>query len=109
MELRDPFSIQHLYRRLLATRRRYRALSEGSYRRLLTQPDILLYARQAGSECILIALNFESKATSTLLPSGAASGVVLVSSFGDREREHIEGRINLRANEGVVIGPVALR
>jgi alpha-glucosidase len=102
-ELGDPFSIQYLYRRLLATRRRCRALSAGSYRRLSTQPDLLLYVRQAGSDCILIALNFASQATSTPLPPGAASGVVLVSSFGDREREHIEGHISLRANEGLVI------
>ncbi len=107
-ELRDPFSIEHLYRRLLATRRRCRALAAGSYRRLSTQPDVLLYVRQAGSECILVALNFESRATAIPLPLGAASGVVLVSTSGDRNMEHIEGHINLRADEGLVIAELRL-
>jgi hypothetical protein len=29
---------------------------------------------------------------------------VLVSGFGDREMEHVTERIELRANEGLVIG-----
>ena len=101
-ELRDPASILHLHRRLIATRRRHPALSAGSYRRLLAQRDLLVFARQADSERVLIALNFGSDAVSTPLPD-PASGVVLVSSFGDREMERMNGRIELRGNEGLVI------
>jgi alpha-glucosidase len=103
-ELGDPSSIHHLYRRLIATRRQHPALSAGSYRRLLTQRDLLLYARQAGSERILVALNFGPEAISTPLPRDAASGRVLVSGFGDREMEQVTEGIELRANEGLVIG-----
>jgi alpha-glucosidase len=103
-ELREPSSIHHLYRRLIAARRQHPALSEGNYRRLLVQRDLLLYARQSGSEQILIALNFGSEAISTQLPCGAVSGSVLVSGFGDRETEKVMERIDLRANEGLVIG-----
>jgi alpha-glucosidase len=102
--LRDPSSIHHLYRRLIATRRQHPALSAGSYRRLLTHHNLLLYARQSGSERILIALNFGSGAILTPLPRDAASGRVLVSGFGDREMEQVTERIELRANEGLVIG-----
>jgi alpha-glucosidase len=103
-ELCEPASIQHLYRRLIATRRQHPALSAGSYRRLLTQHDLLLYARQSGRERILVALNFGSEAISTPLPRDTTSGRVLVSGFGDREMERVTERIELRANEGLVIG-----
>jgi alpha-glucosidase len=102
-ELGQPSSIYHLYRRLISARRQQPALSGGSYRRILTERDLLLYIRQAGSARILIALNFGSEATSISLPPDAASGEVLVSSFGDRDLEKVTGRIELRADEGLVI------
>jgi alpha-glucosidase len=102
-ELRDPGSIHDLYRRLIAARRQHGALSAGSYRRVPAQGDLLLFERQSGSEAILIALNFGSQASSTTLPPALASGEILVSGFGDREREKITGSIELRADEGLVI------
>jgi alpha-glucosidase len=102
-ELREPTSLYHLYRRLITVRRQHSALSSGSYRRLLTERDLLLYIRQAGSERILIALNFSSQPISTSFPLDAASGRVLLSSFGDRDMEHVAGRVKLRGDEGLVI------
>jgi alpha-glucosidase len=102
-ELREPSSICHLYRRLIAARRQQPALSAGSYRRLLTQRDLLLYIRQAGKERMLIALNFGSEVISTALPREVVAGRILVSTFGDRETEYVSGRIELRRDEGLVI------
>jgi alpha-glucosidase len=102
-DLRDPSSIYNLYRRLITSRRRQAALSAGSYRRVLSQRDLLLYVRQFGRERILIALNLGCDAIATMLPGTAAFGRVLVSCFGDREGEDITERIDLRGNEGLVI------
>jgi alpha-glucosidase len=99
----DPSSIYHLYRRLIMARRQQSALRAGSYRRILTDHDALLYLRQAGSERILVALNFGSEATLAPLPPEAASGRVLVSSLGDRDLEHVTRHIELRGDEGLVI------
>jgi alpha-glucosidase len=88
---------------LIAARRQQPALSAGSYRRVLTQRDLLLYIRQAGKERMLIALNFGSEVISTALPREVVAGRILVSTFGDRETEYVSGRIELRRDEGLVI------
>jgi alpha-glucosidase len=102
-EVREPSSIYHLYQRLISARRRQPALSAGSYRRILTLRDLLVYIREAGSARILVALNFGQEAISTSLPRDAVSGKVLVSSFGDRDLEQVTERIELRGDEGLVI------
>jgi alpha-glucosidase len=102
-ELRDPSSIYHLYRRLIAARRQQPALSAGSYRRILAQGDLLFYVRQLGPRQILIALNLGSASIATSLGSGVACGKVLVSCFGDRDGESISDRIELRDSEGLAI------
>jgi alpha-glucosidase len=109
-DLREPSSICNLYRRLISTRRQQPALSAGSYRRIPTQRDLLLYVREFGYDRTLIALNLGCGAIATSLPRGATFGRVLVSCFGDREGDDITERIDLRGNEGLVIevGPEAI-
>jgi alpha-glucosidase len=110
-ELQDRSSMIHLYRRLIAARRKWPALSTGGYRRILAQDDFVLYAREAGSQRILVALNFGSEAMSKPLPAEAATGRVLVSSVADRDGEKMIGRFELRGNEGLlieVINPAAI-
>jgi alpha-glucosidase len=102
-ELHDSSSMFHLHRRLIAARRKSPALSRGSYRRLLAQDDCLLYARQTGSQRILVALNFGPETISKPLPAEAATGRALVSSFADRDGEQVIGGVELRGNEGLVI------
>jgi alpha-glucosidase len=106
-QLREPSSIYHLYRRLISARRQHSALSAGSYRCPLTEGDFFLYVRQAGSERIFIALNFGPEPISASLPREGAFGRVLVSSFGDREMEPVNDHIDLRGDEGLVIGALA--
>jgi alpha-glucosidase len=96
-------SIYNLYRRLIAARREQPALTSGSYRRILIEGDLFLYSRELGSERIVIALNFGSHAISASLP-GRTRGRVLASCFGDREGEQITENIELRGNEGLVVG-----
>jgi alpha-glucosidase len=109
-ELRDPSSIYQLYRRLIAARRQQSALSIGSYRRILVEGDLLVYARQLGPRQILIALNLGGAPIATSLGPSGAFGKVLVSCFGDRDGASISGLIELRGNEGLAIelGPDAV-
>jgi alpha-glucosidase len=96
-------SLYNLYRRLIALRRSRPSLTLGRYRRLFVDGDLLLFARELESERTLVALNLGLEATSVAFDSGGLAGRLAVSSFGDRDGEAINGRIDLRADEGAVI------
>jgi alpha-glucosidase len=99
----DPASIYQLYRRLLALRRRCRALTLGSFHAVAVSGDLLLFNRVLGDERLLVALNFADAAmTAPLGPAGAARHILL-STFGDRAREVVGDRVLLRPHEGIVI------
>jgi alpha-glucosidase len=102
-ELREPSSIYHLYRRLISARRQQPALSVGSYTRILTEGDLLVYIRQTDSARIVVALNFGPEGISLSLPRDTVSGTVLISTFGDRDLEQVAESIELRGDEGLVI------
>jgi alpha-glucosidase len=102
-ERNDSTSIYNLYRRLIAARRGHRALLIGSYRPVVASGELLLFVRSSGRERILVTLNLGTEATTVGFPHGGFSGIVLVSSFGDRDGEKIDGSIDLRPNEGFAI------
>ncbi len=54
----DPSSILHLYRRLIALRRRVPALHRGTYERLPSDPGVLFYERRSGDSVAQVAVNF---------------------------------------------------
>ena len=72
---RDPWSILHFYRRLIALRREQPALSRGGFEALETGSSTLLaYRRPHESGSLLVVLNFSSKAALAprgLVPEGA--------------------------------------
>ena len=102
-ERNDNTSIYNLYRRLVAARRGHRALLIGSYRPVVASGELLLFVRSSGRERILVTLNLGAEATTVTFAHGGFSGVVLVSSFGDRDGEKIDGSIDLRPDEGFAI------
>jgi alpha-glucosidase len=103
VQCRDPRSIYHLYRRLIALRRsRSATLVEGAYRPILARGDLLLFSRESQGERLLIALNLGGLPEAANLADGLA-GMILLSSHLDRDGEAIRGRIDLRPNEGVII------
>lgn len=99
---RDAASIYNLYRRLIAARRAQPALTLGSYHPIAAQGDLLLYTRKYREDRVLIALNLGADPTSVSLPQ-PVQGHVLVSCFADRDDEAINGEIELRPHEGLVI------
>jgi len=99
----DDHSIYQLHRKLIALRRRHRALNAGSYRPIAAQGDVLAFVRAAGDERMLVALNLGPEPTELMLPAEHGKGRVLLSSAGDRAGEPIDGAIPLRGDEGVVV------
>ncbi len=100
-ELREPRSMLHLYRKLLALRSESPALHQGPYCPIDEAPeDCFVFLREAGDEKILVALNFSSDAQQVALPT---PGCLLLSSHLDRDEEKVEDTLTLRGHEAVVV------
>ncbi len=102
-ERHDPASLLNLYRRLIRLRRLRPALAAGAYRAVAPTGDLLLFWRELGGERILVVLNLGDAPIAAEVGGAPLRGGVLVSSGADRDGERIDGRIDLRANEGLVI------
>lgn len=98
----DRRSILNLYRALIRLRKQHAVLVDGSYRAVAAQGDILLYRREDGREVITVALNLGDDPVA--LAAAGLDGAILLSTHLDREGEPVRGSLDLRGNEGVVIG-----
>jgi alpha-glucosidase len=98
----DTTSILSFYRRLIALRKSRPELVQGTYEPFSAQGDLLLYRRKVDGQSVTVNLGAE--------PASIASATigfgrkVLLSTFLDRNGEHIDGVLDLRSNEGVIIG-----
>jgi alpha-glucosidase len=99
----DKVSMYQLVRRLTGLRRKSPALLSGSFRPIIAQGDLLLYARVCGRDRLLVALNLGNEPTAVAFPSNQLLGGLLISTFCDRDHEPVVGTINLRGNEGAII------
>jgi len=97
---RDPRSLLHLYRELLALRHKEPCLRHGEYRPKRAKNDIFWFARVDSHTEILVGLNL---CREPRLWDWQGSGVRLISSYLDLEQDKVEGPIHLRSNEGLVI------
>ncbi len=102
-ERRDPASIYHLHRRLIAVRRRSPSLQGGRYRPIVASGDLLVFVREHENERSLIGLNLGGEAITMSFPGRQLRGEILVSSSGDRDGAVVAGTVTLRANEGVAM------
>jgi alpha-glucosidase len=103
----NPDSILSLYRRLIALRQRTPALVVGSYRRIATEGEVLVFVRQLGDESVLVALNFGSGAATVDVAGKGPLGRILLSSGGGRKGEPVGSVLELHGSEGLVIAPEA--
>jgi alpha-glucosidase len=99
----DPRSILTLYRRLLALRCDFPALSIGDFVLLKVEDEILVYARRHGAQRLIVALNFGSRQHRLELPDWARGSRVLLSSAEDAAPMEA-GVLLIRSNEAVVLG-----
>jgi alpha-glucosidase len=103
-EMQDRSSMLNLYGRLVQLRRREHALAIGQFIAVPTQGDVFAYRRQFGeSRRFLIVLNFAGDPATFQSAAVPGQGVVLLSTFMDREKETVHGVIELRANEGIIV------
>ena len=100
----DASSILNLYRALITLRRKLPQLVTGTYEPVTSQGDILLYRRRGDGDAVVIALNLGAEPVSVTSRSIGFGNEILLSTFLDREGEKLEGVLDLRGNEGVIIG-----
>ncbi|SDT32555.1 alpha-amylase family glycosyl hydrolase [Bradyrhizobium canariense] len=99
----DAQSILSLYKALIKLRKQTPALTSGDYSPIAAQGDLLLYRRQSEGQAVVIALNLGAEPVSVTSSSIGFDSKVLLSTFLDRQDESIEGVLDLRGNEGVVV------
>ena len=99
----DKYSLFWLYRRLINLRRSHIALTEGAYRPVAPDGDLLLFFREWHDDRLLIALNMGSQPSAVSFVGERLSGRVLLSTFADREGEVVADTVDLRGNEGLVV------
>jgi alpha-glucosidase len=100
----DAQSILRLYKALIRLRKETPPLVSGDYVPIAAQGDVLLYRRQSEGKAIVIALNLGAEPVSVTSSSIGFGSEILLSTFLDRQRESIEGVLDLRGNEGVIVG-----
>lgn len=94
-------SILHLWRALIALRKREPALTEGDYLPVRARNDIFAFRRQHEGRSLLILLNLASDPRRWTL-EGAAT--LLLSSHLDRKRDWpLGGPLLLRGQEGLIV------
>jgi alpha-glucosidase len=100
----DTKSILSLYKALIALRGKLPQLVTGTYEPVAAQGDLLLYRRKSNGQAVTVALNLGAEPVSVTSSSIGFGSKILLSTFLDRESEPIDGALDLRGNEGVIIG-----
>jgi alpha-glucosidase len=104
----DEQSILSLYKALIRLRRKRPPLVSGSYVPMVAEGDLLLYRRQSGDAAIVVVLNLGAEPVSIASELIGLDGEILLSTHMDRAHEAIHGGLDLRGNEGVIIGSARL-
>jgi alpha-glucosidase len=100
----DSGSILSLYKALIALRRNVPQLVSGAYESVAAQGKILLYRRSGDGGAVIVALNLGAEPVSVTTSSIGNGCEILLSTFLDRQGEKIGGGLDLRGNEGVIVG-----
>ena len=100
----DTDSILNLYKALIELRRQLPQLVSGAYEPVAAEGDILLYRRSGEASAIVVALNLGAEPVSVASSAIGSGNRILLSTFLDRRDEKIDGVLDLRGNEGVILG-----
>jgi alpha-glucosidase len=99
----DRLSILNLYKRLIGLRRDCAPLVTGNYLPISAQGDLLLYRREADGGAVLVVLNLGADPIAVTTSAIRFGSEILLSTYLDREGEKLEGVLDLRGNEGVIV------
>jgi alpha-glucosidase len=100
----DTQSILSLYKALIRLRKAMPQLVRGDYVPIAAQGDLLLYLRSGDGGAVLVALNLGSEPASITSDAIGHGRKILLSTSLDRQGECIEEALDLRGNEGVIVG-----
>jgi alpha-glucosidase len=103
----DARSILSLYKSLIGLRKKLPQLVTGAYVPIAAEGDLLLYRRESDGNAVVIALNLGADPVSIESETVGLGGEILLSTFLDRQGESVQGVLDLRGNEGVIIGAPA--
>lgn len=102
---KDHRSFLSLTRALLALRKHHSSLQLGDYQSLYSPGNLFCYRRITKKEELIIALNFSSDNQEWILPvEWRQQATVLLSTALDRQGGRLGDVLQLRANEGVILG-----
>ena len=101
-ERKDPASMLTLHRRLLALRRAEPALAVGPYASVRADGDTLAYTREREGRRFLVVLNLGHRPRT--FTSTSIEGRLVLSTHLDRDDERVAGALELRGDEGVIVG-----
>ena len=97
--LQDETSIFYHYQKLIALRKQYRLIQEGSYEPLDEHhPSVFAYKRRLGKEELLVVNNFYAKET-VICVADCQDYTVLLSNYADSSLASLE---KLRPYESIV-------
>ena len=100
VQLEDPGSPLHLYRKLLRYRKQSLPLQVGGYRSLDAPDGCYLYQRSTDLDRTLVALNFTATEMNVPVEAG---GTIALSTHRDRTGDTVGSSVALRPSEGVII------
>jgi alpha-glucosidase len=102
-ELKLPNSILMLYRRLIELRRAEPALSIGEFAPLPAGDNLFAYIRKVADRRLLIVLNLGAESLHYKIADLKCTARLLLSSHPGRVEEKLGDKIEVHANEGVII------
>jgi alpha-glucosidase len=100
----DSTSILSFYKALIALRRRLPPLVTGAYEPIAAEGDLLLYRRSGEQSGVVVALNLGAEPIAVSSTVLGPTSEILLSTFMDRQGEKLSGILDLRGNEGVIVG-----
>ena len=89
-------------------RKKLPQLRSGDYVPIAADGDLLLYRRECEGSSVVIALNLGAEPVSIASEHAGLTGEILLSTSLDRHSETIEGALDLRGNEGVIIDSIGV-
>jgi alpha-glucosidase len=99
----DPDSMLTLYNQLIKVRRGESALEVGQFEPMDADGDLLIYVRRDRESAFLIALNLGLQQQVINFSNKASEGRIVLSTYLDRAGERVQGNLNLRAEEGLLV------
>jgi alpha-glucosidase len=95
----DAASILHFYRRLIELRRSRPTLVSGGMQFVRADGGVLRYERRGVEDRILVLLNMSTDSVQMT----TESGTILASTEFDRDGQRVNGMVEMKAAEGLVI------